>query len=473
MIIKDNVEIKKQVTEEIIKTIGIPMASSLLFIIWAYSLIRGSYENIYIFPLSGILLILLYFFSEAFYSGILLGILTLIGLLSIILIPSSLSRFIFFLEIFWLWSLFFFLERYQKSYQNELNRVREEEEVLDTKITLLNSRVEENRRLCENIAQRIANYQLLGGMVQILGSTLDEDKIIPLVIDLSRKFIAKGTWSIGTNLEGDDITKYVKETSLSLIINDIEADNRFYITDPVFRSLVAVPLEINEKLWGVLRGESLQKNTFDESDLRLLSILGGITSLALNNANLYERTQELAITDGLTGLYVQSYFKERLAEEILRSQDHKLSLSVIILDIDHFKKFNDTYGHAAGDAVLRQIANILRNCLRETDLISRYGGEEFAILMLQTELNEAFRIAEIIRNNIEVERFYLPVESFQPVRVRVTISAGASGLNPRIKTPEELLHLADEALYRSKKGGRNRVEMARPLKHKKKEQGPS
>jgi diguanylate cyclase (GGDEF)-like protein len=470
MIIKDSVEIKKQVTKEIIQTIGIPLVSGILFIVWIYNLIKGNSANIYVFPLSGVLLIVLYFFSESFYSGILLGVLSLIGLLSVILTPSSLSRFIFFIEMFWLWALFLFLEHYFKAYQNTQNRVREEEEILDTKITLLTSRVEENQKLCDNISQRISNYQLLGGMVQILGSTLDEEKIIPLVIDLARKFIGKGTWKIKRNLSSDTFTKHIKENSMPLIITDVQSDNRFYVTDPKFLSMIAVPLEINSKTWGVLMGESIQHNTFDESDLRLLSILGSITSLALNNAKLYEKTQELAITDGLTGLYVQSYFKERLSEEILRSQNHKLAMSAVIFDVDLFKKFNDTYGHAAGDSVLRQIANILRNCLRETDLISRYGGEEFAILMLQTEQNEAYHIAEIIRKNVEIERFYLPVESFQPVQVRVTISAGVAGLTAKTKTPEDLLHLADEALYKAKKNGRNKVEITRPpVKDKKKE----
>jgi diguanylate cyclase (GGDEF)-like protein len=126
--------------------------------------------------------------------------------------------------------------------------------------------------------------------------------------------------------------------------------------------------------------------------------------------------------------------------------------------VDFFKKFNDTYGHAAGDAVLRQIANVLRNCLRETDLVSRYGGEEFAVIMLQTDLDEAKNIAEVIRKSIEMEKIYLPVESFQPVQARITVSVGVSSLSGRIRNEEELLSTADRAMYRAKKKGRNMVE---------------
>ncbi|MBN1622222.1 MAG: diguanylate cyclase [Endomicrobiales bacterium] len=457
--IEETVELKKRVTKEILQTVVVPIISGILLMIWIYRLVNAGTDKILVFPLSSLILLVLYFFSELFYSGILLGILTLIGFLNIVLNPSDLHRLIFFLEILWLWVFFFLLERYRRDYNNEQNRIREEGDIMDTKMSMMDSKIEEDQRICDNLKQQISNYQLLGGMVQIVGSTLHEDKIIPLVSDLAKKIIGKGAWSVRRATQNDAIVKFIKDNNLPLLVNDMNSDERIYIQNPRFNSLIAIPLEVDGGFWGILRGVAAESSVFNESDLRILSILGGITSLALNNAKLYDRTQELAITDGLTGLYVHSYFKERMVSEILRSRNHNLDLSVLILDVDHFKKFNDTYGHVAGDSVLRQIANILRNSLRETDLISRYGGEEFAVIMLQTRVNEAKKIADVIRRNIEKEKFYLPVESFQPIQVRVTISIGVSGLNDKIENIDNLLELADKALYKAKNKGRNRVEV--------------
>lgn len=455
---KETVELKKQVTKEIIQTVLVPVFSSIGFFIWIYFFIKARPEKISIFPLSSIILIPLYFLSGSFYSGIMLGFLTLIGFLSVVLTSSNAYRLAFILEIIWFWGLFFLLEHYQRSHSNEKNRVREENDVLETKISIVNSAVEENVRECSNLKQRISNYQLLGGMVQTLGSTLDEVKIIPLICELATRFVGKGVWKVKKGPANDEVSRYIKENKLPIIVKDMKIDNRFLAKQQKYNSLIAVPLELNEKFWGILIGTELETNAFDESDLRLLSILTGIASLALNNANLYQQTQELAITDGLTGLYVQSYFKERLDEEILRSHNHKLALSLAILDVDHFKAFNDTYGHAAGDAVLCHIATILRRRLRETDLISRYGGEEFSIIMPQTSIKEAMHLTEQIRKSIEKEKFYLPIESFQPVQAKVTISIGISMLNSNINTQSKLLSTADDALYQAKQNGRNRVE---------------
>jgi diguanylate cyclase (GGDEF)-like protein len=248
---------------------------------------------------------------------------------------------------------------------------------------------------------------------------------------------------------------------MSLIIKNLANDNRFSVIHPRFLSLIAVPLEVNHRFWGILKGVAATQNHFDESDLRLLSVLGGIASVALNNAKLYERTQELAITDGLTGLYVQSYFRERLGEEMRRSVSHKLPLSVAILDIDYFKRVNDTYGHTAGDTVLTQIGDFLRHRLRETDFVSRYGGEEFGVVMPQTDSAEAFRVIEEIRKSIEAEKFFLPIESFHPVQVKVTLSSGLASLGARKISEEDLLKNADEALYSAKESGRNRTEISK------------
>jgi diguanylate cyclase (GGDEF)-like protein len=453
----DASEIKKQAAKEIVQTIGIPLICLLLFLFWIYALIKPAYPSSLVFPLSGIILVVLYFFSGPIFSGILAVLISIIGLSMLALTKSGFDRIVFFAEILWLWSIFLLFEKYQQSYINEQNRGREQEEVLDTKIATLESSIIQNEQRRNDINQQIANYQLLGRMAQVLGTTLQEEKIIQLISETAGKFIGKGEWSVVKGSDKDMFGEFVQTQGLALLVRDLENDKRFYVKSTELRSLIAVPLEVNGKFWGILKGVAPQADIFDESDLRLLSVLGGIAALALNNATLFLKMQELAITDGLTGLYVQKYFKQRLGEEMQRSRLHKLPLSVAIIDIDYFKSFNDTYGHGAGDAVLRQIAAFLRRRLRETDFICRYGGEEFAVIMLQTDLKEATLVCEDIRRGIEVERLFLPVESFQPMQVHVTVSVGIAGMSDHIRDEEEFLKLSDSMLYAAKNGGRNAV----------------
>ena len=337
------------------------------------------------------------------------------------------------------------------------NNMREQEEVLETKLSYFVSEMSDIKNKRIGLSKQISDYKSLGQMVQIFCTTLQEEKILPLLTESAARFIGRGSWKIRRNMQGDLFAKYIKRQKLPLMISDLSKDTRFSIEKPKFQSMIAIPLEIENDMWGMLEGTSPQPEIFSEADLRLLSILGGIASLALNNVFLYKRTQELAITDGLTGLYVQRYFKERLDEEIQRSNRHQLQLSVALIDIDHFKDINDTYGHMAGDAVLRQLSDLLRHRFRETDFLCRYGGEEFAVMMMQTDIREAFKVCESIRKAVETEKFFLPVESFKPVQARITVSVGVAKLAEKIEGNKELLSLSDEALYRAKSDGRNKV----------------
>lgn len=455
----DQRELKTQFAKEILQSTAVPIVSIAAFLYWAYHIIQFPSPSILIFPLSALILIPLYLLSGMVYSGILIGLLTIVGFLCIMLTRVVWAPLIYFLEISWLWGVLMVVRGYRETHIRRQNIMREKEETLDTKIMLLDGEMQDMQKRQENLKRRIEDYRSLGQIVKVFSSTLEEDKIGPLITGTSAKFIGRGTWKMRKGLQGDIFAQYIRKHRVPLIIRDLRKDDRFLVDKPKFASLIAIPLESDNEFWGALEGISPRQNEFDESDLRLLSLLGSIASLAVNNIHLYKRTRELAITDGLTGLYVQSYFKERLAEEVMRSKRHKLQLTVAILDIDHFKDFNDTYGHIAGDAILRQLADLLRRRLRETDFVCRYGGEEFAVFMMQTEVREAYKVCEDIRLGIETERFYLPVESFKPVQVKVYASIGISKLSNEVKTEKELLKIADAALYRAKTNGRNRVEI--------------
>ena len=166
------------------------------------------------------------------------------------------------------------------------------------------------------------------------------------------------------------------------------------------------------------------------------------------------RLELLSITDGLTKLHNHRYFQDELARAFEESARYERPLSLAMIDIDFFKKVNDTYGHAAGDDILKSVAALYRESVRATDLVARYGGEEFAVMMPETNLDEAVSFAEKIRSMIEST----PMET-QAGPLHVTVSLGlASVPNSKIHTPKELIVAADKALYRAKRNGRNQVQ---------------
>ena len=171
---------------------------------------------------------------------------------------------------------------------------------------------------------------------------------------------------------------------------------------------------------------------------------------------MFKKVEALAITDGLTGLYTRAYFIERLQEEIERAKTNSIPITVAMIDIDYFKKVNDTYGHLAGDTFLKQLSNILRRRFRAVDVLSRYGGEEFAVLMYHTTINESYKILEEVRKMVEEEKFFMPIESYHPIQIKKTISIGIAELKDELN-PDEIIKKADDALYTAKKNGRNQT----------------
>ena len=432
------------------------MLSGIIFIIWAVYFVQ--FPN-FVLPLIFFLILALYLVSGPVYAGVLLTFTALTGLFSIFIIGlSGVERFILIFQILWLIAMFFLIDNHRKNYISLHNGSDEEYEVLDRAIALKESEIISNKKKCSAIGQKIKNFQTLGKMIQSFEASLNEKDIADLAGELAAKFIGKGNWQLKKSIQADAFARYVKVTGLPLLVNDLSLDKRFINSYGKFLSVLAIPIELNGSFWGILRGTAPEANAFDDSDLRLLSILSGTITTVLYNALLYQKTQDLAVTDGLTGLFTQTFFKERLVEEIKRAKDNSLPLTVCLLDIDFFKKINDTYGHAAGDIILTNIASLLRRRFRETDILSRYGGEEFGVIMLNTDTSAAKKILETVRLTIEQERFFVPIESFKPVQLKVTISIGFVELS-RLKhtTSEEFLKSADSALYSAKKLGRNRV----------------
>lgn len=167
-----------------------------------------------------------------------------------------------------------------------------------------------------------------------------------------------------------------------------------------------------------------------------------------------EKLEEVSITDDLTQIYNHRYLISRLHYEFERAKRYGFTISFIMLDIDHFKKYNDNNGHLAGDDALRKVAKLIHGAIRETDIVGRYGGEEFAVILLHSDMAQMTEVAERIRRAIEEAPF--PNEELQPMG-RITVSIGGSCLCDGMMTMEDLIKSADEALYRAKRNGRNQV----------------
>jgi diguanylate cyclase (GGDEF)-like protein len=231
---------------------------------------------------------------------------------------------------------------------------------------------------------------------------------------------------------------------------------------------MGVPLIVHDKIIGMLALDSIQPGRFTKDHSRMATAFADQVAIALENARLFEETQLLAIHDSLTNLFNRRHFMSLARTEFLRAQRYKTPLSAIMLDIDHFKKVNDTYGHIIGDVVLRFIADLCKQSLRCHDLIGRYGGEEFVILLPET--GEAGRLGDgpnlvfddyptkMVAERLRSKTENTVIKTAQG-GISITISLGIAELSEQVDNVERLVDCADQALLQAKKNGRNRVEI--------------
>jgi len=217
-------------------------------------------------------------------------------------------------------------------------------------------------------------------------------------------------------------------------------------------SAMMVPLIVENTVIGAIYLGNARKDFFNEEALELLRNVAYLSAMAIKNAELYERTATMAITDGLTGLYTHRYFQERLTEEIKAAARYNRKLALVMIDADKFKQCNDTMGHPEGDRVLKEISGLLRAYTRDSDLVCRIGGDEFTILLNQVDKRNAFQKAEAIRKAV--------AERFKDRPVGITASLGLACYPDDADNKKDFIKAADDALYASKKGGRNQVNMA-------------
>lgn len=225
----------------------------------------------------------------------------------------------------------------------------------------------------------------------------------------------------------------------------------------VFQSedFVVVPLRARDKTIGLIVADNIfTRRSITKDDIRILMMFANQAGMAIENSQLYERTLVRAHKDALTELWNHGYFQHVFDEELRRAREHVSYLSFIILDIDNFKNYNDTWGHQKGDEILSKISRIITDSSRKIDFVCRYGGEEFAIILPNGSKKDAMVIAERIRSNIQ--QYHFEAQGGHPAQ-NITVSIGVASFPEDGTNKAELIGAADEALYKAKRDGKNRV----------------
>jgi diguanylate cyclase (GGDEF)-like protein len=243
-------------------------------------------------------------------------------------------------------------------------------------------------------------------------------------------------------------------SSGTLIEKDLSAAPELLRLFKESASRMSIPLISFGQTLGILSLHSSQPNAFRESELQSLESVADICANSIQNAHYVERVKQLAYLDGLTGIFNRRFFELRIMEELERARRYGTGMAVVMADIDQFKRLNDEFGHLLGDEVLRQVSSLFHQQLRKIDVVCRYGGEEFAILLTQITTPQAVAIAEKLRRL--VESFQFP-----GVPRTITISAGVAAFPTHGKTRDEMVRAADSGLYAAKQAGRNRICLAR------------
>lgn len=350
----------------------------------------------------------------------------------------------------------------------------------EEEINVLANEIKEKNKSIKALEEKLMRYSTLKEVTESLSTALSLDGITELIIEKTLKTLGKSgmilLFLVDTNKQeltlsassvkdypvirtkrGDVFDHWVLRHRKSLIIEDVAKDFRFPTegieqASGVFRSIIATPLLSENKVIGVLRMDSPREFFYVQDDLRLLDIIANLGAVAIQNSMLYSRIQELAIKDSLTGLKVRRFFMERFHREVRRAARKREPLSLLILDIDHFKEYNDKYGHASGDLILKYLAETINVLLEEADVASRYGGEEIAILLWRKGKKEAILQAEKLRQMIKERPLALRNQE-----TNITVSIGVSTYPEDAISEEELIRVADARLYKAKAEGRDRV----------------
>jgi diguanylate cyclase (GGDEF)-like protein len=268
---------------------------------------------------------------------------------------------------------------------------------------------------------------------------------------------------------GEGLVGLVAKRRQPILIKDARREGRhpYYSMTNIHKnaigpvSVLLMPLLDASEIIGVLELECRGWNVYHLSDIRRLESLIALAAMSLSNQRLHRVILHQAVTDGLTGVFNKRHALQLLNDEVRRADRYGNPLAIMMMDIDYFKKYNDTYGHVQGDVLLKQFTDVIKESVRSTDMIGRFGGEEFFVILPETTREAAIASAERIRDAVEKTRF--PGHRDSGETVSKTVSIGVAALREDANGTQALVEAADEALYRAKKDGRNRVADAERL----------
>ncbi|MCL2154431.1 MAG: diguanylate cyclase [Leptospirales bacterium] len=302
--------------------------------------------------------------------------------------------------------------------------------------------------LVESILYLCIGHMIVDKAAIFLNSDLDGDEF---TLYMSRGYTSEANLRVGSE------SKLIHHFNSHCDIIDFAKIQELMSDDPLTKDLyekfepeIIIPLKSKSSIHGLIfLGKKIMKTTYSAQNLQFLEKMSKFASVAVENSRLYR----MATLDRMTGLYIHHYFQERLVEEIKRVERSNVPLTLLMADLDNFKSVNDTYGHQQGDIILKGTARIIHQNVRSFDIASRYGGEEFAIILTQTDIDEAFRIAERLRKKIESE-----VYSNDITDINVTTSIGLAQYDRKKNESNiDLIKRADTALYLAKARGGNKT----------------
>jgi|GEM_PF-5302685 len=368
-------------------------------------------------------------------------------------------------------------------------QVQDRTERLNTANMVLRSEITERERAKEAEREQRTLAEALRDTATALNSTLKFDDVLDRILDYVGRVVPHDAANImlldddGNTMSitrgRNDVERYANDSTAlqlpmatspileqvmrsgqALVIPDTHVDP-IWFNDPAtrrVRSLVISPIRIREHTVGFLNVESATPSFFNFDHAERLQAFADQAAIAIDNAQLYAEVQNLAITDTLTGIYNRRGFFQLGEREVGRALRFQHQLAIVMLDIDHFKRVNDTYGHPIGDRILRTLAEVCRTRIRSVDVVARIDGDEFILLLTETDLAGAAQMTEHLRKAVEQMVISAELdESTVGKTVRVTISQGVVGLKPITPNITDLLSRADQALYAAKEAGRNRV----------------
>lgn len=255
----------------------------------------------------------------------------------------------------------------------------------------------------------------------------------------------------------EEKTILIDDVAIDPIVKEVKHD----LVSIGIRSIMVIPIRYSEKDIGALYlRTSKEERKFSEKEVKVCQIVANMAAVALNNARLFNiikdekaLLEKMSVTDDLTRLYNHRFFVKRLNEEFKRAKRYTTTLSFLMIDIDNFKRINDSYGHLSGDVVLQEVSKVIKKCVRETDVVARYGGEEFAVILPHTGREDAYKLADRIRNTIKIYK-----SNVLGSNGSITVSIGVSTYPcPGIEDTDDLIRRADDGLYQAKGSGKDIV----------------